>query len=127
MVDTQDAGEEPAWLLRPTGISRNLWTNLSCPRGFTSLTVPLSGLPWVSPLLPCPGSATHAYISILTGIQYKGKALVGDVVDDIPQADQGWLQEQGHIEVTAEKKAARRLPLPLSPARKVKADGIPSQ
>jgi hypothetical protein len=47
---------------------------------------------------------------VLTGIQYKGKeALAGDVVDDIPQADQGWLQEQGHIEkVTPEKKAAKK-------------------
>ena len=47
---------------------------------------------------------------VLTGINYKGKeAVAGDVVDDIPQADHKWLQEQGHIEkVTTEKKAAKK-------------------
>ena len=47
---------------------------------------------------------------VLTGISYKGKeAVAGDVVDDIPQADHKWLQEQWHIEkVTAEKKVAKK-------------------
>ena len=47
---------------------------------------------------------------VLTGINYKGKeAVAGDVVDDIPQGDHKWLQEQGHIEkVTAEKKVVKK-------------------
>ena len=47
---------------------------------------------------------------VLTAVQYKGKSFVaGDIVDDVPQADQKWLQERGAIEkVTSEKKAAKK-------------------
>jgi hypothetical protein len=55
---------------------------------------------------------------VLTGIQYKGKeAVAGDIVDDVPQADHGWLQEQGHIEkVTTEKKAAKKAASTAAPS-----------
>lgn len=52
---------------------------------------------------------------VITGLQYKGKeAVAGDIVSDVPQADVGWLVEQGHIEkVAAAKKAKAVDPEPV--------------
>ena len=45
---------------------------------------------------------------VITGLQYKGKeAVAGDIVSDVPQADIGWLVEQGHIEKVAASKKAK--------------------
>lgn len=45
---------------------------------------------------------------VITGLQYKGKeAVAGDIVSDVPQADIGWLVEQGHIEKVAAPKKAK--------------------